>query len=445
VIETAWNVRQHVGVGPSGCRVLGGRFYGTSYRFEEQRVRPVAAGTRIEVDNAFGSVHLRAGAPGKVTVSLAKVVFLPTEERAREFAERVKLVERESGGALRLATNRDEIQRGVDVGLETHLSIEVPPDTAVAVTNQHGEVSVEDVARAEVESSFDHLRVERVAGDATLKSRHGDVTVAAVGGALKLHSRHGRVEIRDVAGRVELDSEHGDVEAQDTGGLEAKVARGHFAATRVRGDLEVRGEHSELKAAEVTGSARLSTSFSSVEVHVVGGDAQLQAEHGQVEAQDVKGALTVKASFDTVKLERIGGPVEIEVEHGGLVARTLGRGVKAKVSGDSVEIADFEGPAEVRVERGSVELAPGRAVVDPYLVISSHGGIRLDVPAESRFELDAEVERGEIDIELPGIEAREKTARAFKGTLGGGGSRVRLRAEGGDVSVFGRSAVVSRE
>src|SRR6185436_20334314 len=27
-VETAWNVRQHIDVGPLGCRALGGRFYG---------------------------------------------------------------------------------------------------------------------------------------------------------------------------------------------------------------------------------------------------------------------------------------------------------------------------------------------------------------------------------------------------------------------------------
>jgi DUF4097 and DUF4098 domain-containing protein YvlB len=445
-IEIAFNVRNHLDIGPSGCRVLGGRFYGPSYRFEDQTVRTVSAGTRVEVQNAFGFVHVRAGQPGQVTVALAKVVYQPTEERAREFAQQVKVTAEESATTLRIVTNREDVRRGAyDVGFETHLTVEVPPDTAVGVQNEHGEVVIEDVARADADSGFDSLRVERVAGDAVLKSRHGDVVVSAVRGSLKLHSRHGSVEVKDVGGRAEVDSEHGDVTVADTGALTVQVGQGQLRVDRVRGDLEVRGKHAQVTADDVSGDARVATSFSGVTVSKVKGGARLAAEHGEVVARDVAGALTAEASFDRVKLERIGGPVEIEVEHGGVEASALGAGVRAKVSGDSVAISDFEGPADVRVERGSVELSSAKPVTDAFFVSTTHGGIRLDVPTQSRFDLEAEVERGQIEVDLPGLVATETTKRSFKGTMGAGGARVHLRAEGGDVTVGSRAATVSRE
>ena len=42
-VETAWQVRGDVGIGPEGCRVIGGRFYGPSWSFEqtaERTLRP---------------------------------------------------------------------------------------------------------------------------------------------------------------------------------------------------------------------------------------------------------------------------------------------------------------------------------------------------------------------------------------------------------------------
>jgi DUF4097 and DUF4098 domain-containing protein YvlB len=381
-----------------------------------------------------------------VTVALAKVVYQPSEERAREFAQQVKATAEESGSTLRVTTNREDVRRGAyDVGFETHLTLEVPPDTAVGVQNEHGEVVIEDVARVDADSGFDSLRVERVAGDAVLKSRHGDVTVSAVRGSLKLHSRHGSIEVKDVGGRAEVDSDHGDVSVADTGALTVQVGQGQLRVERIRGDLEVRGKHAEVTAAEVSGDARVATSFSGVTVDRVEGAARLAAEHGEVVARDVKGSLNAQASFDRVKLERIGGPVEIEVEHGGVEASALGRGVRAKASGDSVAISDFEGPAEVRVERGSVELSTAKPVTDPFFVSATHGGIRLDVPAQSRFDLEADVERGQIEVDVPGLVATETTRKSFKGTMGAGGALVRLRAEGGDVTVGARAATVSRE
>ena len=91
-VETAWNVREHVDFGPQGCRVMGGRFYGPSWSFEATGERPVTGSAlRLEVENAFGGVSVVKGAHGVVKVRLRKVVFLPTEERARQLADRIEL------------------------------------------------------------------------------------------------------------------------------------------------------------------------------------------------------------------------------------------------------------------------------------------------------------------------------------------------------------------
>ena len=53
-VETAWQVRGDWRVGPEGCRVIGGRFYGPSYSFEQtaERAVPAGAALRLEARNA---------------------------------------------------------------------------------------------------------------------------------------------------------------------------------------------------------------------------------------------------------------------------------------------------------------------------------------------------------------------------------------------------------
>ena len=149
-----------MGIGPEGCRVMGGRFYGPSYTFEQTADRAVGRqAPRLEVRNAFGEVRVSAGAPGTVRVKLRKVVFLPTEDKAKAFADRIELRLSGDGSSVTVGTNRDEVGRGQDVGLETHLEIEAPPDTAVSVRNEHGRVDLEGVASADVDSSFDGVSV----------------------------------------------------------------------------------------------------------------------------------------------------------------------------------------------------------------------------------------------------------------------------------------------
>jgi DUF4097 and DUF4098 domain-containing protein YvlB len=438
VLETAFSVRNHLDFGPAGCRVLGGKFYGTSYRFEEAAAQPVAADARIEVTNAFGAVRVRAGQSNEVKVGLTKVVYLPTEERAREFARGIKLRFQPTASGLRLSTNRDELTRGGDeVGFETHLTIEVPPGAFLVVKNDHGEVEVKDVSGTEIDSSFDSLHVEDIAGDAKVRSSHGDVVVIEVKGSLSLESRHGEVEVKGVQGKAKVDTQHGDVSVERAGGLELAFAHGTASLSGIAGDLDVQGAHGGVKVAGVTGAARVSSTFGGLTVSDVGGLARLKAEHGEIEATDVKGPLEATATFDRVRLERIGGPVVVSVEHGGVSARELAQGVRGRVSGDEVDLEAFQGPIEIEVERGGVTLRPKGAVTEPVSVKTSNGAIRLDVAGTSRFQLEARVRRGEIEVNVPGFVVGEATPQLLKGALGNGGPTVRLHAEGGDVTVEG--------
>ena len=437
-VETAWSVRQNIGFGPQGCRVLAGRFYGSSFTFDAERTQPVPAGTAIEVVNAFGGVTLRAGDPGQVKIALRKVVFRPTEEQARAFANEIRIDATLDGSLLRVGTNRDELENrseGREVGFETHFELTVPPATAVTVRNEHGRVEVADAARADITSSFDEVRLSRVSGAARIQSRHGDVLASTVGGDLSVVARHGRVELQDVQGRATVDSEHGDVRADRTGGIVIRASFGEVGVEGVRGDVEVRSQHGPVTARDVTGAATIEGSFGDARVEKAGGDARITVAHGAVEAADVAGGLVAETSFGDVVLARVGGPVQVKVAHGGVKARALEKGAQISASGADVEIDGFRGEVRVEVDRGGVSLAPAGALTDPVWASAAHGAVRLEVSAGSRFVLDATAEPGEVQVDVPGLVLTSTSAGLTKGEIGGGGSSVHLQARHGDVRV----------
>jgi hypothetical protein len=80
-----------------------------------------------------------------------------------------------------------------------------------------------------------------------------------------------------------------------------------------------------------------------------------------------------------------------------------------------------------------VRLSPADPILDPISVTAPHGGIVLEVPAESRFELD--VAGASVDVSVPGLTLTESSAERALGRMGGGGGVVQLRAERGDVSL----------
>jgi hypothetical protein len=183
----------------------------------------VPEGASVEAETAFGGVRTVQGAAGEVKIVMRKVVYRRDEKEAEAVAGRVRLQRALEGGTLRIGTNRREVEaspEGRRVGFETHLEITLPAGTRLKVQNEHGATDVSDVAEARVTGSYDSIRVERVAGDTDVSSRHGDVRVADVAGALRLNSRHGGVEIRQVKGRAVVALELGDVAANVVGGLD---------------------------------------------------------------------------------------------------------------------------------------------------------------------------------------------------------------------------------
>ena len=447
-VETAWRVRNHLGAGAWGWFMMGGKFQGPSFAFKVDQTQVVASDTPVEVENAFGGVKIVQGAAGEVRIALRKVVFLATEDKARAFADRIQVQTRREGGALRILTNRSDLEPPMgaepEVGFETHLDLVVPPGTAVKVHNEHGAVDVTDVARAEVSGSFDTIRVERVGGPAQIEARHGDVHATGIKGDLKLTNRHGDVTIEDVGGRATLDVQHVEVSATRVGGLLVNGAHGDVTAETVRGDLEVHAQHGAVRGTDVTGRASVDTSFQGVTLEKVGGDATVHTKHGEVSLTDVTGAVNAEASFDDVSLTRIGGPVTVAVRHGALRAKGLEKGARVRASGDEVVLEDFRGPVEIEAERAAVRLVPAGAISAGVKVTATHGAIELDVPAGSRIDVQASAQSGEITTDVPGLNATQTSAGKLTATLGGGGNAVVLSTSHADVRLRGAAAVAQK-
>jgi hypothetical protein len=435
VVETAWHVREnHFSLGPEGCRVLGGRFYGPSFEFEEAAERPVSAdrAPEIEVRNAFGSVRVLPGEGPRVEVKLRKVVFQPTEAKARAFADRIELRLEEDEGRLRVGTNRGDLGRKNDVGFETHLELRVPPQTGATIRSDHCRVEASGIAGAEVRAAFDDVRVENIAGPVKIDARDGRVEAAGIGSDLTLKARQIEVDVSDLEGSADLDVQHGRVTLLRAAGVVAKLAHVDVVVENVGGDVEIDARNGAVTALDVGGRVEVETSFGAIRLERIGGDVRAKADRGGVSAEDVGGALTAEATHDDVRLDRVEGPVEVGVRHGAVTARALEGGARVRGADGDVTIDGFGGPVDVEVEHGTVRLSPGRAITEAITATAREGAVRLEVPAGSRFELQAESRRGELDLDAPGLDVTVSESgppSRATGLTGGGGARVRLTAD----------------
>jgi hypothetical protein len=402
IVELAWHVREsHFSFGPEGFRVLGGRFYGPSFTFEESAERALEADQPLEVEvrNSFGGVQIARGEDREVQVKLRKVVFQPTEAKARAFAGRVELRLEETDGRLRVGTNRDDVERGENVGFETHLELLVPPDSTAVIRNDHGRVRVSGIARADVRTTFDDVRVDQIAGPVKIDARHGTVEAVDLGAELELKARHGDVEMTDVAGQATLDVQYGELTARKTAGISATLSYGNVDAEDVEGDLRV------------------------------------EARHAGARIKNVSGAVEVQTTYEGIHLEQVDGSVRASTRGGGVTARTLGSDVHVRASGDDVSIDGFGGPLDVEAEGGDVLLTSATPITEAVTVSVKRGEVRMEVPRGSRFDLEAESQGGALLLDVPGLDRSDSGAAGrVTGTIGGGGAQVRLTADG-DITI----------
>jgi DUF4097 and DUF4098 domain-containing protein YvlB len=147
-------------------------------------------------------------------------------------------------------------------------------------------------------------------------------------------------------------------------------------------------------------------------------DVSIDARNGRVEVRDVAGSVNIGSRNGRVIVERAGGSVRVEGRNGRLdatdcrsdlkltgrngsiyVTRAAGYVAAETYNGDVVVQGTPLG-ARVRSNNGTLKYS-GDVQGDLDIEVEGNGSVRLAVPADSRFALDAEAVRGDVRSDLP--------------------------------------------
>jgi DUF4097 and DUF4098 domain-containing protein YvlB len=140
-------------------------------------------------------------------------------------------------------------------------------------------------------------------------------------------------------------------------------------------------------------------------VEDVAGAIEVELTNGPMHVRHCRGAVKATVSNGPMQVERVAGPLEANVANGPLNIEEVTAGIQA---------AATNGPI---VYRG--------AVAGDLDLRSSRGGIVLELPKDSRFELDAEADRGGVYCEFDVREDGTPSA--------GRAPRIVLRTERGEI------------
>jgi hypothetical protein len=179
---------------------------------------------------------------------------------------------------------------------------------------------------------------------------------------------------------------------------------------RVPRDTEVQIDsgNGSIALAAVKGPVRLHAGNGQVSVEDIERDVRVESENNKVTVGHVGGALTVASENGALRIERVAGPTQVRSQNGRISLRDLHAGLLAESENGRIE---YEG--EIRSD---------------FDLKTENGAILLNVPASSRFELDAESRQGSVECDLSVREERpasDTPAPKVRLRSGNGGIRIR--------------------
>jgi hypothetical protein len=245
----------------------------------ESRTFEVDSSPELRVDNFAGSVTIRSGDGGELTVVATK------HARRTSHLDQIEVRMTERGDAVVIETQKP---RGLS-NCWVKLEITAPAGTYLDVQTGSGSVDVSQVGNG-----------------AKIDTGSGRVTVRGLEGVVTLHTGSGGVEARNIRGSISADTGSGGIEIHDlvgdlkahtgSGGIDVTNASGRAEMETGSGGIDYQGQPESLCHAR-TGSGTItlrlpSTLSGRVDLHTGSGSIDVEFDvDGHVTRQDVRGSV----------------------------------------------------------------------------------------------------------------------------------------------------------
>ena len=234
-----------------------------------------------------------------------------------------------------------------------------------------------------------------------------------------VNANHGDVRVRLVKAPVQATANHGDMELSAiTGPVDARINNGDasFSAHSITGPVRVEGRGGDLTLSDITGPTAISGEFF--------GTTHLERLHGPIKFH---------TSRTDLQLIRLDGQVEISGKEDLSADRVQGPMI-LNTRNRNVTLDRIAGDISVTNRNGSVDLmsAPPMGNVT---IENRNGSVNMTVPDEAAFSVRAETTDGDAENDFSLPDTGSDTHKSFGGTVGKGGSLIRISTSQGDVSL----------
>jgi DUF4097 and DUF4098 domain-containing protein YvlB len=236
---------------------------------------------------------------------------------------------------------------------------------------------------------------------------------------LDIAARHGDVNVTDRLADAHVEATHGDVSFdQITGNIIANLSHGSLNASKITGNITAEGHINDLVAADVSGALTVNGDvIDELKLSKIGKGVVFHSSRSDFELAKLDGDLDMDRT--DLRADNIVGPTTMNL--------------KTK----DVQLDSVSGEFRLQGDNGDVTVGFANKPLGNVQVTTNHGDIRLTMPNNAGFHLDASTGNGSFSSDYPELSAsgNAQSNANVKGTVGKGNSKVTVSTDVGDIDI----------
>lgn len=357
----------------------------TAYEERSSHTFSIPENGTLILESIPGNLEISTSAQSEGVAQIIRRIRTVNAEQAREAAQKVSIDACTMAKEFTLRINGETA--GTDN--ETNVLISLPPQgpSSIVIRNPEGTVKLRGLRGDEISISGArrHTEVTDFPGDVKIEIQEGQLFARNIVGSLEIQAKNAVLAISDI----------GDADDSDTGGLTVSDTQNcQVNLSRVSGAIRIRADHSRIKASNLDASAEL----------------VIHADNGSVEASDIQGPAEINATED-------------------------------------IKIRNFTGPLTASSMNGDLMLNTNKKLDADLKLSTDRGWIRLQLPGNMEFQLDASALKGRIRLDgFPEFQFRRDDKSLFSGFhLSENGPLIDIRTRKGDIFLKSHGLAVGND
>jgi DUF4097 and DUF4098 domain-containing protein YvlB len=155
---------------------------------------------------------------------------------------------------------------------------------------------------------------------------------------------------------------------------------------------------------------------------------------GSLEIGGIQGEVAAGTGSGGIHVDNIGANARLETGSGSIKATNVHGGATARTGSGGIELA-MSAPGEMKADTGSGSIHVSGTPTSSWTARTGSGSVTLEVPADAKFNLDADTGSGGVKVDRPIVMQGSLNKHHVSGAVNGGGPIVHVSTGSGSVTV----------